>query len=107
MRVLKIFIANLEIHKELEEILKEFDASAENSKSIDTKVAILQAVDAKGLEFDHVIIYDPHEIVGDVKRPAGWKSLFVTLTRATQSLVVIMDEKYDDRLAKIIRSHQK
>lgn len=100
-------IANLEIHKELEEILKEFDASAENSKSIDTKVAILQAVDAKGLEFDHVIIYDPHEIVGDVKRPAGWKSLFVTLTRATQSLVVIMDEKYDDRLAKIIRSHQK
>lgn len=100
-------IADESKHEDLENILEPFGASADTTKSIDTNVAILRSVDAKGLEFDHVIVYDPHEIVGDVKRPAGWKSLFVTLTRATQNLIVLMDEKHNDRLANIIRSHQK
>ena len=97
-------IADGSQHGELGALLSNYDASFDNSKSIDTNIAILQSVDAKGLEFDHVIVYDPHKIVGDVKRPAGWKSLFVTITRATQSLTMFMDEKHHDRLATIIRN---
>lgn len=93
-------------HDELESKLSEFAASADQSMSIDASVGILKASDAKGLEFDHVIIVDPHEIVGDVRRPSGWKSLFVTFTRATQTLSVLVDEKYNDRLAKIIARYE-
>lgn len=41
----------------------------------------------KGLEFDHVIILNPDNIVG--QSPQGWQDLYVAYTRATQSLTVI------------------
>ena len=48
---------------------------------------MLAAVDAKGLEFDEVIVVEPGELV----RPdsAGLRLLYVTLTRATQRLLVV------------------
>lgn len=101
-----VVIAVEESHEALAKELEEFNASADPTQAIDSKVAIVSAPDAKGLEFDHVIVVDPHQIVGDVRRPSGWKSLFVTLTRATQSLSVIVDAKHKDRLAKIITSER-
>lgn len=99
-------IAHEGTHETLVEELKEFSANDDPTQSIDAPVAILKALDAKGLEFDHVIVVDPHAIVGDVKRPSGWKSLFVTFTRATSTLSVLMDETHKDRLSKIISHYE-
>lgn len=99
-------IADPSLHEELERELSEYSASSDPTHAIDSPVGVLKASDAKGLEFDHVIVVDPHAIVGDVRRPSGWKSLFVTFTRATQTLSVLMDEKHHDRLAKIISHYE-
>ncbi len=99
-------IAKEEIHSQLEETLAEFSATSDPTAAIDAPIGILLAAEAKGLEFDHVIVVDPHEIVGDVRRPSGWKSLFVTFTRATQTLAVLLDSSKDDRLAKIIKKYE-
>ncbi|MDO5077941.1 UvrD-helicase domain-containing protein [Corynebacterium sp.] len=45
--------------------------------------------DVKGLEYDHVIVEHPANIVD--RSPQGWQDLYVALTRATQSLTVIGD----------------
>lgn len=45
--------------------------------------------DVKGLEFDHVVVVDPAEIVGASNQ--GWQNLYVAYTRATQTLTVIGD----------------
>ena len=42
---------------------------------------------AKGLEFDYVLIADPAQIVADSAR--GLNDLYVALTRATQRLGVV------------------
>jgi len=99
-------IATEDLHEDLEEKLTEFSASSDPSAAIDSPIGILLASEAKGLEFDHVIVVDPHKIVGDVRRPSGWKSLFVTFTRATQTLAVLLDSDNDDRLAKIIKKYE-
>lgn len=101
-----VVIAHEDHHAELEDKLSEFSASDDPTMAIDAPVGILKASDAKGLEFDHVIVVDPHSIVGDVRRPSGWKSLFVTFTRATQTLSVLVDSKHNDRLAKIISHYE-
>lgn len=51
---------------------------------IDQRVALLSATGSKGLEFDHVIVVEPAEILAD-----GPGDLFVALTRATQSIHVL------------------
>ncbi|OIR41342.1 helicase [Corynebacterium sp. NML130628] len=43
----------------------------------------------KGLEFDHVVLVEPQEIVD--ASPQGWQDLYVAMTRATQSLTIIGD----------------
>lgn len=43
--------------------------------------------EVKGLEFDHVIIEEPMDIVG--ASPQGWQDLYVAATRATQTLTMI------------------
>lgn len=42
---------------------------------------------AKGLEYDHVIVRDPAEIIG--ASPQGWNDLYVAVTRATQTLTIV------------------
>jgi DNA helicase IV len=51
------------------------------------RVQVLEALDAKGLEFDAVVIAAPEEIVAAA--PTGERTLYVALTRATQRLSVI------------------
>ena len=51
------------------------------------RVQVLQALEAKGLEFDAVIIAGPEEIVAAA--PTGERTLYVALTRATQRLSVV------------------
>jgi DNA helicase IV len=54
----------------------------------ETSVPILTAREAKGLEFDHVVVVEPAAIVeegGD----AGLRELYVALTRPTKTLTVV------------------
>ncbi len=47
---------------------------------------------AKGLEFDHVLLVDPAAIVAaEPDEMTGWRRLYVALTRAVTSLVVLHD----------------
>lgn len=50
-------------------------------------VALLSTQDAKGLEFDAVVVVEPAQIVAESARGAG--SLYVAMTRATQRLVLV------------------
>jgi DNA helicase IV len=52
-------------------------------------VVVLTVAQAKGLEFDAVIVVDPQRI--EHASPRGGSDLYVALTRATQQLTVIAD----------------
>jgi DNA helicase IV len=51
------------------------------------KITVLTARHAKGLEFDHVVVVEPADIVAGGSD--GYRRLYVALTRATQTLKVI------------------
>lgn len=53
-------------------------------------VPLLEPHEAKGIEFDHVVVVEPAAIAG--RTPSGMRSLYVALTRCTQSLIVIHHE---------------
>jgi superfamily I DNA/RNA helicase len=50
-------------------------------------VVVSTVDDAKGLEFDAVVLADPEGVLG--ASPRGLNDLYVALTRATRSLVVV------------------
>ncbi len=50
-------------------------------------VALVTPQDAKGLEFDSVVVVEPADIVADSPRGAG--ALYVAMTRPTQRLVLV------------------
>jgi len=54
---------------------------------------------AKGLEFDHVVLLEPAGIVaGEPDRVTGLRRLYVCLTRAVTSLVVLHAEPLPEEL---------
>jgi hypothetical protein len=54
--------------------------------ALDAPVAVLTARDAKGLEFDHVVVVDPDSIAGQSVRGAD---AYVACTRATRTLTLV------------------
>jgi DNA helicase IV len=50
----------------------------------------------KGLEFDGVVVVNPHEILGDTTR--GARLLYVAMTRAVQRLDFVTDGPRPDVL---------
>jgi DNA helicase IV len=55
----------------------------------DARLVVVPATLAKGLEYDHVIVVEPAEIVA--AEPRGLHRLYVVLTRAVTSLTVLHD----------------
>jgi DNA helicase IV len=55
--------------------------------------------DAKGLEFDAVVVVDPSGIVEE--SPRGLNDLYVALTRATRSLDVVHPERLPSVLGRL------
>ncbi|GAA4917449.1 DNA helicase IV [Stackebrandtia albiflava] len=53
----------------------------------DDRLSIVPATEAKGLEFDHVIVAEPADIVA--AEPMGLRRLYVVLTRAVSRLTVV------------------
>src|SRR5262249_52972518 len=67
------------------------DAAEELVPDIDVPdVAVVPASLVKGLEYDHVIVVEPADIVA--AEPRGLSRLYVALTRAVAGLVVLHQE---------------
>jgi DNA helicase IV len=56
-------------------------------RGLTSEIALMTPQDAKGLEFDAVIVVDPAGIVAASERGAG--ALYVSMTRATQRLTLV------------------
>ncbi|MET1038278.1 MAG: UvrD-helicase domain-containing protein [Aeromicrobium sp.] len=53
----------------------------------DDRLRVLDGLDTKGLEFDGVVVVEPDGITDEAS--AGWRTLYVVLTRATQLLTTV------------------
>jgi len=71
----------------LERALVDVDAST--VEDLAPAVRVLDAREAKGLEFDHVVLAEPATMVEEVAGVQGWRHLYVALTRATKTLTVV------------------
>ncbi|SNT51786.1 DNA helicase IV [Actinomadura meyerae] len=68
-------------------------------EALDSPVVVLTAEEAKGLEFDSVVIVDPAGIVAE--SPKGGQDLYVALTRATRRLTIVHDNDLPPLLASL------
>jgi DNA helicase IV len=76
--------------------LAKLDASA----LLDAPITVLATDDARGLEFDAVVVADPQAIVDESN--GGLRALYVALTRSTQLLTVVPTE-LSDELRSVLR----
>ena len=65
------------------------DVEASTVEDLAPAVRVLDAREAKGLEFDHVVLAEPAAMVEEVEGVQGWRHLYVALTRATKTLTVV------------------
>ncbi|MDX6300778.1 MAG: hypothetical protein QOF53_1992 [Nocardioidaceae bacterium] len=67
----------------------------------ETKLDVVPASLAKGLEFDHVVLVEPAGIVaGEADRTTGLRRLYVCLTRAVTSLSILHTEPLPEELGR-------
>jgi DNA helicase IV len=90
-------IAPEDLHGALVDALADVGVVAEAAEALDAPVGVLVATDVKGLEFDHVVVVEPARLV--TPDSAGLRLLYVTLTRATQTLTVVHAEGLPEALA--------
>jgi hypothetical protein len=63
------------------------------------RLSLVDPWQVKGLEYDGCVVVDPHGIVAEARTgPAGLRSTYVAITRATQRLVVLSREPLDGLL---------
>ncbi|HLN78157.1 MAG TPA: AAA family ATPase [Nocardioidaceae bacterium] len=71
----------------------------EEPDAVEAKLDLVPATLAKGLEFDHVVLLEPAGLVaGEADRVTGLRRLYVCLTRAVTSLVVLHAEDLPEEL---------
>jgi superfamily I DNA/RNA helicase len=63
------------------------DTALGEDPELTSRVVVLTVRQAKGLEFDSVLLVDPTDIVAESRR--GRSDLYVALTRATQRLTIL------------------
>jgi DNA helicase IV len=66
---------------------------------LESQVTVLTVWQAKGLEFDSVLVVDPARILAD--SPRGVNDLYVALTRATQRLGVLHPAELPESLGRL------
>jgi DNA helicase IV len=89
-------IAPDDLHDALVAELADVGAVADSVEALDAPVAVLGPWDAKGLEFDEVVVVEPSRLVPPDR--AGLRLLYVALTRATRHLVVVHAEALPEAL---------
>jgi superfamily I DNA/RNA helicase len=70
----------------------------DRAEVLDSPVALLTVGQAKGLEFDRVVLVDPAGILD--QSPAGAHDLYVAITRATHRLTLIHEAPLPQLLRK-------
>ena len=79
------------------------EAVAPRAETFDeTAIPVLTARNAKGLEFDHVVVVEPAAIA-DEGGDQGLREVYVALTRPTKTLVVVHARPLPQEL--VVRSH--
>jgi len=63
------------------------EAATGDQPELDSRVVVLTVRQAKGLEFDSVVVVDPERLIAE--SPRGRSDLYVALTRTTQRLGVL------------------
>ncbi|MFL1902102.1 ATP-binding domain-containing protein [Streptomyces tauricus] len=71
----------------LEEVRRRVDRVDGMTEERARTVSVLPAAQAKGMEFDHVLVLEPTTIAD--RGPVGLRQLYVALTRSTQTLTVL------------------
>ncbi|WP_336110412.1 HelD family protein [Streptomyces sp. PTD9-10] len=71
----------------LDEISRQLDLAEGITEQGREAVSVLAAAQAKGMEYDHVLVVEPATIAD--RGPAGLRQLYVAITRSTQSLTVL------------------
>jgi len=92
-------VAPVDLHDDLVGSLADLGAVARRADALDAAVAVLDARDAKGLEFDHVVVVEPARLVTPDAR--GLRLLYVVLTRATRRLVIVHAESLPESLGAV------
>ena len=90
-------IAPSALHAGIITRLGDVGASSEAGEALDAEVAVLEPAEAKGLEFDHVVVVEPADLVHADR--AGLRLLYVTITRTTKTLAVVHAKPLPEGLA--------
>ncbi|WP_030543820.1 ATP-binding domain-containing protein [Streptomyces albus] len=80
----------------LEEVRRRVDRVDGMTEEKARTVSVLPAAEAKGMEFDHVIVLEPATIAD--RGPAGLRQLYIALTRSTHTLTVLHTTPLPDEL---------
>jgi superfamily I DNA/RNA helicase len=65
------------------------------------RAAVLTPREAKGMEFDHVIVVEPAQIVEEAAEGQGLRELYVALTRPTRRLVIVHSRPLPKELGSV------
>ena len=92
------------VRERVEQIRRELAATGLETEELDAdadaRITVVPADEAKGLEFDAVLLVEPAQIVEDeATRPVGLRRLYVVLTRAVSRLTVLHDQPLPNELA--------
>ena len=71
----------------LDRVRSVLSSAGKGPEMLDAPLAVLPVQQAKGLEFDSVIVVEPAAIVAE--HPHGWRALYLALTRTTRRLQVV------------------
>jgi len=89
-----------DVTKQLDDASVNYEVLGSDEEVFEKQVDVVPASLAKGLEFDHVVLLEPAGIVdGEADRVTGLRRLYVCLTRAVTSLVVLHERELPDELA--------
>ncbi len=89
-------IAPPALHASIVAALADVGAISTAAEALDAPIAVLDPTSAKGLEFDHVIVVEPAQLVTADR--AGLRLLYVTITRTTKTLTVVHAEALPEGL---------
>ncbi len=80
-------IAPAAMHAPIVTGLSDLGATSGTADALDAPITVLDPTNAKGLEFDHVVVVEPSALV-TADRP-GLRLLYMTITRTTKTLTVV------------------
>ncbi|MGB7797501.1 MAG: ATP-binding domain-containing protein, partial [Pseudonocardiaceae bacterium] len=86
---------------ELRAIMGASEQSAPGADDLDAPVTVLTVTQAKGLEFDAVVLVDPAAIMAE--SPRGLNDLYVAITRTTHRLCIVHRGELPSVLAALVR----